>query len=162
MRTAGHGGKTSRAQQRCGRLWAETEAKTNPAGPREATGPQGQVHWLHLGPRALLQLGFFHGYQILGFVLMDCITSWCVWLCVENITRGRYGAKHACLLFNRSVEWREADNSQRYLFSKHTPNRVWRQRSHTDTVMFLMGSVCTYRYCLKNILRFGLLDFTWH
>lgn len=39
MRTAGHGEKTSRAQQRCGRLWAETEAKTNPAGPREATRP---------------------------------------------------------------------------------------------------------------------------
>lgn len=77
------GGKMSRAQQRCGGLRAETEAKTNPAGPQEATGPLGQSHQLHLGPRVLLDHCFFHGYQILAFVLMDYITGWCIVLWAE-------------------------------------------------------------------------------
>lgn len=68
----------SGAQQRCGGLRPETEAKTNPAGPQEATGPQGQSHQLHLGPRVLLDHCFFHGYQILAFVLMDYITGWSI------------------------------------------------------------------------------------
>lgn len=61
----------SAAQQRCGVLRAETKAKTNPAGTQEAIGPQGQSHQLHLGPRVLLHHRFFHGYQILAFVLID-------------------------------------------------------------------------------------------
>lgn len=73
----------SRAQQRCGEPRAETKAKTNPAGPQGATGPQGQSHQLHLGPRVLLDHCFFHGYQILAFVLMDYITGWCIVLQVE-------------------------------------------------------------------------------
>lgn len=64
----------STAQQRCAGLGAETKAKTNPAGPQEAIGPQGQSHQLHLGPRVLLHHRFFHGYQVLAFVLMDYIT----------------------------------------------------------------------------------------
>lgn len=68
----------SGAQQRCGGPRAETKAKTNPAGPRGATGPQGQSRQLHLGPRVLLDHCFFHGYQILPFELMDYITGWCI------------------------------------------------------------------------------------
>ena len=70
------GGKMNGAQQRCGGPRAETKAKTNPAGPQGATRPQGQSHQLHLGPRVLLDHCFFHGYQILAFVLMDYITGW--------------------------------------------------------------------------------------
>lgn len=77
------GGKMSGAQQRCGESRAETKAKTNPAGPRGATGPQGQSHQLHLGLRVLLDHCFFHGYQILAFELTDYITGWCIVLKVE-------------------------------------------------------------------------------
>lgn len=66
----------SGAQQRCGEPRAETKAKTNPAGPQGPTRPQGQSHQLHLGPRVRLDHCFFHGYQILVFVLMDYITGW--------------------------------------------------------------------------------------
>lgn len=72
------GGKMSRARQRCGELRVETEAKTNPAGPQGAIGPQGQSHQLHLGLWVLLDHCFFHGYQVLAFELMDYITGWCI------------------------------------------------------------------------------------
>lgn len=65
------GGKMSGAQQRCGRPRTETEAKTNPAMLQGAARPQGLSHQLHLGLRVLLDLGLFHGYQILAFV--ECI-----------------------------------------------------------------------------------------